>query len=346
MPESGQTQKQYFFPAVPESAPAGRPSTTDDSVEPPGLPARPAMSAAELRLRAWSDLPEQHRNELCRQIRRRCEAFVASARVEKVERKQEADGLVSEVVAHLLRATAIPKDELPMHGGLPGATAGANSGPGQIAPLWPWLAQGLADDPDPSRDARTRWLLEETCNRQALFHRFEDMRRRDRGGKWDGSGYPLVTVDDQTIEHLSGHYDPAENETDSLAIDDSRRAWDGLVKLTVHQFGPEDDVVALVRVLGGDGETQDAFGTQWPIGKIVRALNGRGAGGSWNDDRVENAKRRLTKCVAKIRQAHGLDSVDLRALLARYSREHERLAMDTRARRDSGRQPNRSNAHV
>jgi hypothetical protein len=88
--------------------------------------------------------------------------------------------------------------------------------------------------------------------------------------------------------------------------------------------------VALVRVLGSDGETQDAFGTQWPIGKIVRALNGRGGDASWDDDRVENAKRRLTRCIAKIRQAHGLDAVDLRALLARYSREHDRLVRGAR----------------
>jgi hypothetical protein len=331
MPESVQTPKQYFFPAAPESAPPGRYSTTGDSAEPPGVSARCAMTAAELRLRAWSDLPERHRDELCRQIRKRCEAFVASMRVEKIERKTETHGLVSEVVAHLLRATSIRKDEMPM-----GGARIERTGPGQTSPetpSWPWLSQGLADNADPSRDARTRWLLEETCNRQALFHRFEDMRRRERGGKWDGAGYPMVAVDAQTIEHLSGHYDPAESEADSLAIDDSRRAWDGLVKLAVHQFGPDDDVVALVRVLGSDGETQEAFGTQWPIGKIVGALNGRSADASWNDDRVENAKRRLTRCIAKIRQAHGLDAVDLRALLARYSREHDRLARAGRGMR-------------
>jgi hypothetical protein len=331
MPESVQTPKQYFFTAAPESAPPGRHSTTGDSVEPPGPSARRAMTAAELRLRAWSDLPERHRDEVCRQIRKRCEAFVASIRVEKIERKTEADGLVSEVVAHLLRATSIRKDEMPMGGARMERTGPRQTSPD--APSWPWLSQGLADEQDPTRDARTKWLLEETCNRQALSHRFEDMRRRDRGGKWDGAGYPLVTVDDQTIEHLSGAYDPAENDTDSLNIDDSRRAWDGLVKLAAHQFGPDDDVVALVRVLGSDGETQEAFGTQWPIGKIVGALNGRSTDASWDDDRVENAKRRLTRCIAKIRQAHGLDAVDLRALLARYSREHDRLVRDARAGR-------------
>ena len=286
------------------------------------------MTGAQVRLRAWTELPERHRDEVCRQIRLRCEAFVASIRVERVARKSEADALVSEVVAHLLRATSVGRDELPMigtsHPTSPGVSATEASAP--------WLAKGRIDERDPAGDARVSWLIEETCNRQALFHRFEDMRRRDRGGKWDGSGYPLVPVDDRTIEHLSGHYDPVESEADQLAIDDSRRAWDGLVKLTVHQFGPDDDVVALVQVLGSDGETQDAFGTQWPVGKIVGALNARGADASWTDDRVDNAKRRLTRCIAKIKQAHGLDAVDLRALLARYSREHDRLAR-TRARR-------------
>jgi hypothetical protein len=331
MHDSGQIQSQNLFAGVPESGPPGRHSTTGESVQPPGPPARPPMTGAELRLRAWTELPERHRDEVCRQIRRRCEAFVASIRLERIARKSEADGLVSEVVAHLLRATSLGRDEPPMiraspHMASPGAPATEAAAP------WPWLAKGRLDERDPAGDARVSWLIEETCNRQALFHRFEDMRRRERGGKWDGAGYPMVAVDAQTIEHLSGHYDPAESEADSLAIDDSRRAWDGLVKLAAHQFGPDDDVVALVRVLGSDGETQDAFGTQWPIGKIVRALNGRGDDASWNDDRVENAKRRLTRCIAKIKRAHGLDAVDLHALLARYSREHDRLARDARAR--------------
>ena len=114
-----------------------------------------------------------------------------------------------------------------------------------VAP--PWLARGRFDAWEPMRDSRVIWVVEETCNRQALFHRYEDMRRRDRGGKWHGSGYPLVTVDEQTIEQFSGHYDPAENETDSLQAEDSRRAWQGLVALVVHQFGADDDVAALLQ---------------------------------------------------------------------------------------------------
>jgi hypothetical protein len=150
------------------------------------------------------------------------------------------------------------------------------------------------------------------------------MRRRDRGGKWHGSGYPLVTVDEQTMEQLSGHYDPAENEADALQLEESRRAWAGLMALVVQQFGAADDITALLQTLAEDGETQDAFGSQWPIGKIAETLGKRQPGQTWTDDRVENAKRRLTKFIGKIKKTHGLDAVDLRALLVRYAREHER----------------------
>src|ERR1043166_10062751 len=163
MPESGQTQNQYFFPAVPESESSGRHSTTGECVEPPG-PARPAMTGAELRLRAWTELPQRHRDEVCRQIRRRCEAFVASIRVEKVARQAEADGLVSEVVAHLLRATSTGREQPPMNDASPQTPSGLTTEAGRP---WPWLAQRRGDEHDSAGDARVTWLLAEACNPQA-----------------------------------------------------------------------------------------------------------------------------------------------------------------------------------
>ena len=285
------------------------------------------MTGAQLRLYAWTELPDPHRNEVCRQIRMRCEAFIGSVRVDRSRRRTEIDRLVSEVVAHLLRATLLPKGETPMQTELPVVPTKASSETGRAnikpAARPPWLASGRLDLFDPMRDARVIWVVEETCNRQALFHRYEDVRRRERGGKWDGSGYPLVAVDEQTIEQLSGHYDPAEDETNSLQVEDSRRAWNGLVQLAGHHFGPDDDVVALLQVLAHDRDTQESFGSQWPIGKIARALNAGQSHGLWNDDRVENAKRRLTKFIFRFKQEHGLDAVDLRALLARYARERQ-----------------------
>jgi len=188
----------------------------------------------------------------------------------------------------------------------------------------PWLEKGRIDEQDPTRDGRTIWLLDETCNRQALLHRYEDVRRRDRGGKWDGSGYPLVQVDDRAMEQLGGHSDPMHEQEGSLDAEDSQRAWHGLMKMVEHQFGPHDDVPALIRLLADDADVQESFGSQWPVGKIVRALNARDPSASWNDDRVENAKRRLSKWIVRVRTAQGLDAVDFRALLARYARENER----------------------
>jgi hypothetical protein len=285
------------------------------------------MTGAEIRLSVWGQLPDRHRNEVCRQVRSRCEAYISSVRIDLSRRKAEIDQLVSEVVAHLLRATSLRRDEAPMDRDL-SAMGGNESSP---RTAMPWAEEGALDERVPARDARVTWLVEDTCNRVALFHRYEDMRRRDRGGKWDGSGYPLVAVDDQTMERLAGQYDPAEDEAGALHIEDSRNVWDGLVHLVIHHFGPNDDVVALVQVLAEDEETQESFGGQWPIGKIVHALNVRQPRAAWNDDRVDNAKRRLTKCIARLKQDQGLDAVDLRALLARYARE--RILAAGRSRR-------------
>jgi len=331
MDESGETQKRTFFSeAAPESGRSGRLAGTDSAASGAGQSDPVGMTGAELRLYAWRELPERHRDEVCRQVRMRCETFIATVRVDRSQRKSEVDKLVSEVVAHLLRATSIHREDTSMDSDAPVIEANTPSAPAVAmhqapAPL-PWFAKGRVNVYEPIRDCRVIWIIEDACNRQALFHRYEDVRRRERGGKWSGSGYPLVAVDEQTLDQLSGHYDPAEDETDSLQAEDSRRAWEGLVHLAVHQFGPDDDVVTLLRVLAGDRDTQDSFGTQWPIGKIVRALNQGEPQATWNDDRVDNAKRRLTKCIVKIKQTHGLDAVDLRALLARYGREHQPAA--------------------
>lgn len=329
MDQSGNEKKKSLFSdSTPESDRTSRQSGTGSAARQPGGSVPLEMSAAELRLQAWSELPERHRNEVCMQIRMRCETFISTVRVDRGQRKSEIDKLFSEVVAHLLRATSMRREDAATDRDL-GTTMAANersdSAPAARRPPLspPWLARGRLDPWQPIRDARVIWVVEETCNRQALFHRYEDMRRRDRGGKWHGAGYPLVTVDEQTIEHLGGYYDPTESETDPLQVEESLRAWQGLVALVVRQFGAGDDVTVLVHALAEDRETQDAFGSQWPIGKIAGTLNTRQPGQVWNDDRVENAKRRLTKFIVKFRQTHGLDAIDLRALLVRYARERE-----------------------
>jgi hypothetical protein len=130
--------------------------------------------------------------------------------------------------------------------------------------------------------------------------------------------------DDAAIEQLGGQHDPSQDQLDALQAEDAERAWHGLIRMVEQQFGAEDDVPTHVRLLTQDSDIQDAFSSQWPIGRIVRALNERDPAASWSDDRVENAKRRLTKWITRVKRAHGLDAVDLRALLAAYERASQR----------------------
>jgi hypothetical protein len=126
--------REKFFESAPESPSPGRQSSTGSTMQPPGRSASLAMTGAELRLRAWSELPERHRNEVCNQIRKRCEAFMTSIRVERVERKSETDRLVSEVVAHLLRATSVHRDDTAMDRTSPGAAPTEPTRPGGPSP--------------------------------------------------------------------------------------------------------------------------------------------------------------------------------------------------------------------
>ena len=316
-------KKNYFSRITPESDVLSRPSHMGVTAPPSAPPQFSGMSGSALRLAVWTELPEQRRREVCMQIRTRCEAFISSLRVEPGRRKYEVDQLLSEVVANLLRATSVRQADPRMNEDR--QVVGSTDLP-------PCLAHPDPDKGSPNQEAQVKWLLDETCNRQALRHRYEDVRRRERGGKWDGSGYPLVAVDDQTLERLSGHYDPSNDHNGSLEAEDLRLAWVGLIQLVNHQFGPDDDVLALVNVLADDPDTQKSFGSQWPVGTIVRALNSRQPGAVWTDDRVDNAKRRLIKFIAKFRQSNGLDAVELQAVLARLAREFYRANPEKAAR--------------
>ena len=252
MVESGTPQRNKFFAtAMPESTGPIRHPVTDAS-QPPAGRSKPAVSPAELRLKLWSELPDRHRDEVCRQMRSRCEGFIASARVDRREQRSETDKLLSEVIAHLLRATSLGIEETPMDHAAPGANLSQ-----LLTEQQPWFTVGTIELSNPGLDARVTWIVNETCNRQALLHRYEDTRRRDRGGKWDGTGYPLVAVDSETMEHLGGRYDPTEEHANSLTAEDSRRAWQGLIELTSSEFGPDDDVVALIQILAQDHDTRE-----------------------------------------------------------------------------------------
>ena len=330
MDKSGRLPIRFFSNSAPESVGLGRQSRAHLPARQSGSTEWVRMTGAQLRLYAWGQLPDRHRNEVCRQVRVRCEAFIGSVRVERGHRKTEVDRLVSEVVAHLLRATSLHRDENVMESDLsavqtkaPSEAAATQRRP-SVPP--PWLASGRIDNSEPVRDARVIWLLDETCNRQALLHRYEDMRRRDRGGKWDGSGYPLVAVDEQTIEQLSGHYDPAESEADSLHAE--ARAGLGLGLLIWPSINSVPKTMSSRWCRSCPGSRDPGIVRQSVADRQDRARpQCRPIAGTWTDDRVENAKRRLTKFILRFKKEHGLDAVDLRALLARYARQRQAIAI-------------------
>jgi hypothetical protein len=99
MVKDGKAAPEIFSDGTAESSGAGRHFNAESGF------GRPGVTRAEVLLTVWNDLPSGHRDELCRQIRKRCEAFVSSIGVQKDDRQNEADILFSEVVANILRVT-------------------------------------------------------------------------------------------------------------------------------------------------------------------------------------------------------------------------------------------------
>jgi hypothetical protein len=100
MIKDGKTAQKFFAGGMPVSPDAIRQMHAEQAAS------DPRMTRAELLLTVWNDLPDRHRDELCRQIRQRCEVFIASAGVKRNESRNEIDSLFSEVVANILRATS------------------------------------------------------------------------------------------------------------------------------------------------------------------------------------------------------------------------------------------------
>jgi hypothetical protein len=80
----------------------------------------------------------------------------------------------------------------------------------------------------------------------------------------------------------------------------------------------------LLRVLADDPSILDeASGGQWLIGLTVARLNDRPTPRPWNDDRVDNAKRRPVNWIDRLRKRNQLDETDLEGLFARVARQQE-----------------------
>lgn len=231
-------------------------------------------------------------------VRQLCTSFVArvSGRGHSPDVAAEVRELSSEVMAKLfgaVRAEPLADDDLD--------EAGAQE----------WVA-----DEDPKRDARVAWLIAQVGGPRALIHRYEDIRRRRFGGKWSEHGYRQVQLEPEHVEGLSVDPDDPNYEMDV------RSAWLGLLALAKSQFRRDEDAAIVLDLMENDSEIQSAFDKEWPVAAIVAALNRSHPTPSWNDDRVENAKRRLKNWIARLMRDNGLDSTDLMDLLARHGRRN------------------------
>jgi hypothetical protein len=129
----------------------------------------------------------------------------------------------------------------------------------------------------------------------------------------------LAQKDEHAREYLGDHEDTHHDW-------DVQRAWIGMLVIASRRFKPHEDVQKLLQVLAHDPEVQAGFGVEWPVRQIVEALNIIHPDPPWNDDRVENAKKRLRNWIGGIKRDHGLDQIDLMALFARYGRANAAIA--------------------
>jgi hypothetical protein len=284
----------------------------------------------DLRLRVLHSLPRRHQQYFFGEIRNMCGRFIVSLGLPSADRTSAAMELCSEVMAKLLGATSAQQES--------SESTIEDFGPSAetVAPEGSELPSGVPTiDDDPARDGRIIWLLKETCGQRALPHRYEDMRRR-QWGRWQGTGYRTVqissfnasgsTLDGDEAE-LARAADPSyplqEEPEDVHRTSDASRAWIGLQLCASRQFGANDDVADVLDLIAHDPSIQEAFGTEWPVTRIVETLNARTPSPLWSAQRVDNARKRLKNWILRMKRDQGLDSTDIWDLFARVSREQE-----------------------
>ena len=263
----------------------------------------------EQRLRIFTALPKRHQEHVYAEVRKLCAAYLAAVGGPAGDR----DELVSQVFAEQLLAVGVLPS--PADGGQVKQKVRTQE---EQLPQLP--TDFVVDEHDAKRDGRVAWLIEEIGGRRALSYRYEDMRRFRFGGKWGPSGYRFVqppVLPDVPVQ-------PVDCEGDQ-ASSDLERIWKGLVILTQKPdcFPANDDVLLLVQLLVEDSNVRESFGPSWPISMIVKIMNERHPARPWNDDRVDNAKRRLVNWVERLRRIQGLDMVDLEALFVGVARKRE-----------------------
>lgn len=293
----------------------------------------------EARLRILNSLPRQHKDYFFEEVRKLCATHIASLGLPMSDRKSETLELLSEVMAKLLGVASLPADR--EAGGDAALADGEESEAKEPHDEDKALGASLElpgnwDKLDPKRDQRVTWLIEQIGGPRALAHRYEDMRRQ-RWGRWGQPGYRNVQIsalasetgaeaesEEETLgRYADRSYPLREEQEDPHHAGEIQRAWHGLLAIAERQFKPDDDVSRLLRLLAQDADVQAGFGSAWPVRTIVEALNRRHPAPAWDDDRVDNAKKRLKNWIVRMKREQNLDSIDLMSLFVRVARERE-----------------------
>ena len=260
----------------------------------------------ELRLCVLRSLPPSHERYLSSEIHRLCSDYLRRNRIPAQETTTEE--LVSEVWLKLLGTGSPPNDE---------ETA--------LPALNP--ADWSLDPHMPERDARVVWLIREIGGPVAIAHRHADFRRR-----LFGRSRPTVQVGDD--EEIPIQLYPEDDNT-NLRAADARHVWLGMLAVASDEFGPEEDVAKLLRVLARAPDIfEESSGTQWPVRRLVALLNEHFPPPDWKARRVEDAKRRLTNWINRLMKKNALDAIDLEALFARVARQQRSRGRDVRREAD------------
>jgi hypothetical protein len=291
-----------FLGVVPESRFSSRnslgASIPSHSTESGGAGA----TRGQLRLRVLRSLPDSHQWYLLGEIRKLCCDYLRINRIPVSELSTEE--LLSETWQKLLGTVSLPKDE--------------GSAFDQAIPI-DWSVNPHT----PEFDGRVVWLIREIGGSVAMAHRRADVLR-SRFGR--GRTTVQIGDDDESFE-----IGPNQDEDSTLRAGDARRVWVGLLAVASHEFGPEEDVAKLLRMLAQVPDIFDeSSGTQWPVGRLVVLLNDHFPPPDWKDRRVEDAKRRLTNWIKRLMQKNALDAIDLEAIFARVARQQQRGDRDAR----------------
>src|SRR5262245_18534553 len=207
----------------------------------------------ETRLRVLSSLPQLHADYVCAAVREQCARYIASLGIRLADRDSETLELFSEVMAKLLGATAASgRGQADQPDDIGDESEPANGDDRTVDEAAMLGGHWTIDERDPKRDGRVIWLIEEIGGRRALSHRYEDMRRQ-RFGRWQGSGYRTVQIsalhgevqtgesDDEALARYADRSHPLlEEQADPRQVQDTRWAWVGLLALAERQFKPVD----------------------------------------------------------------------------------------------------------